>query len=116
MSREREKGTRFETQVAAYLTEVLGTDAHRLGMGGTNDRGDVHVDGLSVTVECKNCQRMELAKWVDEAARESANAGTTVGAVAHHRKGCGVARIADSYVTLRLGDFAALLLMILRKE
>lgn len=109
MSRERAKGTRFETQVAAFLAESLGARAVRLGMGGIHDVGDVHVDGLDVTVECKNCRRMELGGWLDEAVRESENAGTALGVVAHHRKGCGDARIADTYLTMRLGDFAALM-------
>lgn len=113
MSRQRDKGTKFETMVAAYLAEVLGADAHRLGMGGANDRGDVHVDGLGVTIECKNCQRMELAAWLDEAVRESERAQTALGAVVHHRKGRGSARVADSYVTMRLGDFAALMLKLM---
>lgn len=116
MSRERAKGTWYEGAVCAYLGHVLGARTNRLGMGGTRDVGDVHVDGLDVTIECKNCQRMQLGEWVDEAVRESENAGTRMGVVVHHRKGRGTALIADSYVTMRLGDFAALMLMILRKE
>lgn len=116
MSRQREKGTWFETTVAAYLAEVLGKAVMRLGMGGTNDRGDIHVDGLDMTIECKNHARMALAEWMDEAERESANAGSRFGVVVHHRRGRGAARIADSYVTMRLGDFAALLSMILEEN
>ena len=41
---------------------------------------------------------------------------TRCGVVVHHRRGRGAARIADSYVTMRLGDFAALLSMILEGE
>lgn len=113
MSRERQRGTWFETAVSGYLAEVLGRAVMRLGMGGANDRGDIHVDGLDVTIECKNHARMALAEWMDEAGRESANAGTRCGVVVHHRRGRGAARIADSYVTMRLGDFAALLSTIL---
>lgn len=116
MSRQREKGTWFETTVAAYLAEVLGRVVMRLGMGGVNDRGDLHVDGLDMTIECKNHARMALAEWMDEAERESGNAGTRCGVVVHHRRGRGAARIADSYVTMRLGDFAALLSMILEGD
>ena len=59
---------------------------------------------------------MALAEWMDEAERESGNAGTRCGVVVHHRRGRGAARIADSYVTMRLGDFAALLTMILEGD
>lgn len=116
MSRQREKGTWFETAVSAYLAEVLRRVVMRLGMGGVNDRGDIHVDGLDMTIECKNQARMALAEWMDEAERESGNAGTRCGVVVHHRRGRGAARIADSYVTMRLGDFAALIGMILEDE
>ena len=116
MSRERQRGTWFETAVSAYLAEALGRVVMRLGMGGVNDRGDIHVDGLDMTIECKNHARMALAEWVDEAERESANAGTRCGVVVHKRKGRGNTRIADSYVTMRLGDFAALIGMILEDE
>lgn len=116
MSRERQRGTWFETAVSAYLAEMLGRVVMRLGMGGANDRGDIHVDGLDVTIECKNHARMALAEWVDEAERESGNAGTRLGVVVHKRKGRGNARIADSYVTMRLGDFAALISMILEGD
>jgi len=116
MSRQREKGTWFETAVSGFLAEALGAVVHRLGMGGVNDRGDIHVDGLDMTIECKNHARMALAEWMDEAERESGNAGTRCGVVVHHRRGRGAARIADSYVTMRLGDFAALLTMILEGD
>ena len=69
-----------------------------------------------MTIECKNHARMALAEWMDEAERESGNAGTRCGVVVHHRRGRGAARIADSYVTMRLGDFAALLSMILEGD
>ena len=70
MSRQREKGTWFETAVSGFLAEALGAVVHRLGMGGVNDRGDIHVDGLDMTIECKNHARMALAEWMDEAERE----------------------------------------------
>ena len=116
MSRQRAKGTWYETAVSAYLAEVLGRVVMRLGMGGVNDRGDLHVDGLDMTIECKNHARMALAEWMDEAERESANAGSRFGVVVHHRRGRGAARIADAYVTMQLGDFAALIGMILEGD
>ena len=41
--------------------------------------------------------------------RESDNAGTRFGVVVHHRPGRGAKRFEDTYVTMRLGDFAQLM-------
>ena len=111
MSREKAKGSRFERQVAEFLSDALGIDAHRMVAGAANDKGDVYglvVNGRAVTVECKNHRRMELSGWVDEAARESANAGTCCGIVIHHRPGRGARRFEETYVTMTLGGFVEL--------
>ena len=109
MSRERAKGSAFERRVRDFLRERLATDANRLPAGAAKDVGDVHVDGLPVTFECKDHARMELSAWLDEAVRESDNAGTAFGVVVHHRRGRGAKRFDETYVTMRLGDFAQLM-------
>lgn len=108
MSRERAKGSAFERRVRDFLRDRLGTDANRLPAGAAKDVGDVHVDGLPVTIECKDHRRMELSSWLDEAVRESENARTAFGAVVHHRVGRGAKRFDETYVTMRLGDWAEL--------
>lgn len=110
-SREKAKGTRFERRVADYLSEALGIETLRMIAGAANDKGDVwglSVGGHPVTVECKNRARLELSRWVDEAARESANAGTCCGIVVHHRPGRGAKRFGDTYVTMTLDSLVEL--------
>lgn len=108
MSREKAKGSAFERKVRDFLRDRLGVEANRLPAGAAKDVGDVHADGLPVAIECKNHARMELSRWMDEAVRESDNAGTRFGVVVHHRPGRGAKRFEDTYVTMRLGDFAQL--------
>lgn len=112
MSREREKGTRFETQVAGYLNAALETDQfHRLAMGGANDRGDVWgltSHGRPVVIECKSCRRAELAEWLGEAEVERGNADALAGVVVHKRRGVGEAHMGETYVTMTLADLVAI--------
>ena len=112
MSAQRAKGTRLERQVADYLAEKLSDDRiDRMPLRGGQDRGDIAgvrtILGEKVVIECKNHNRLELARWVDEAEVERGNADAKVAAVAHKRRGKGDA--ADQYVTLTLRDFAILL-------
>lgn len=113
MSRQRAKGTRFEGLVCDYLEQALGQPVERRPPSGAHDRGDVSgvrlADGSRVVIECKNCQRMELAEWVDEAVAEAANDGAAVGVVVHHRKGKGEASAGEQYATMRLADLARLI-------
>ena len=113
MSRQKDKGTRFETQVASYLARVLGDGRIEKRRGdGANDRGDitgVFLPGERVVIECKNKQRMELSEWVEEAERERGNDGAEFAFVVHHRRGCGDARMGETYVTCTLETLAAVL-------
>jgi Holliday junction resolvase len=102
MNKSKRKGTAAETAVVGYLRENGFPHAERRALNGSTDRGDVAgVPG--VVIEIKNCARMELAGWVDEARLEAANAGVGVFAVAHKRRGKG--NPADWFVTLPLSVF-----------
>lgn len=81
----KRKGTAWETAIRDYLLDE-GFRVYRQPAHGTVDKGDLHI-GDSIVVEAKNCQRHELAKWLDEANTEAANAGLDVGVVWAHRKG-----------------------------
>lgn len=100
------KGPKHEADVVAWLKDHGFPYAERRVMGGTRDRGDIA--GIpGVVLELKNCNRVELAAWVDEARAEAANAGVDVWAVIAKRKGKGDP--GESYVVTNLATFAALL-------
>lgn len=112
MSRQVDKGTRFETAVARFLADALGGGVERRAKHGTQDRGDlsgVYMRGLPVVVECKDHRRMDLPGWLAEAEAERGNADAAYGVVVHHRSGAGAARMGEQYVTMTLGTFAAML-------
>ena len=99
------KGPLFESQVVDYLRSHGFPWAERRVQGGSKDRGDV--GGVpAVTLEVKNCARLEPAAWVDEAAVEAANAGTEVYAVVAKRRGKG--DVGQSYVIMPLSVFVGL--------
>lgn len=100
------KGPKHEADVVEWLRAHGFPYAERRVQGGSRDRGDVAgVPG--VVLELKNCNRVELAAWVDEARAEARNAGVDVFAVVAKRKGKGDP--GESYVITTLATFAALL-------
>lgn len=110
MSRQREKGTRFETAVAGYL-RGRGVAAERVAMHGSADRGDLRAQsgGVEFTVECKDRKRYDFARAVDEAEAESLNAGTSFGVAVTHRPGFGAASMDGNLVHMTLGTFCDLM-------
>lgn len=115
MSRNRQSakkaGSSFERLVADYLRDALGDDRiDRRPRHGAKDRGDVggvyHM-GERLVFECKNTTRMELSRWLAEAETERGNDDALAGIVVHKRRGKSAPQ--EQYVTMRLGDLAALL-------
>ena len=101
MSKTRQKGTSFETEVVRFLQCMGLTEAERNVLN--SPLGDIK--NLPIVVECKNHRTMTLAEWVDQAAAS----GTRVGkmhAVVHKRRGKNVSK---AYVTMELKDFAVML-------
>ena len=113
MSRQKEKGTRFESQVAEYMRSMLGDSRiERRASSGAKDRGDIAGVTLRckpVVIECKNHQRMELAQWLDEAEAERGNADAEFAFVVHKRRGCGEAGMGGTYVTCTLETLCAVI-------
>ena len=112
MSKESRKGAANEQAVADYLSDVLGEDIERRVKNGKNDRGDIsglYLGGKRVVMECKCCNRMELAQWVDEAEVERGNDDAEYAVVEHKRKGMGVKNAGEWYVTMKLETFAAII-------
>lgn len=115
MSRQRQRGTEFETAVIRYLREQLGEDGriHRTAEAGENDVGDVYGvfrAGQPVVIECKSYRKNEfLAGWLDEAERERGNADALAGVVVSKRRGIGSKNMGQQLVSMTLADFVALI-------
>jgi len=108
------KGASFERLVADWLSYVFDDDAiDRQIKTGKKDKGDIRgvkVHGKRIAIECKNTTRANLSGWVNEAEVERGNLDALAGVVVHKRVGKGKAKIGETYVTMTLADFAALLL------
>lgn len=112
MSAAKDKGTRGESAVVAYLQARGFLDAERRALRGDNDAGDIA--GIpDVCIEVKNCAELRLAEWVDEAFAEASNGEAEFGVVWHKRRR--KVDPADWYVTMRGEDFASLLLLFERR-
>ena len=105
MSKQRAKGTRWESAIRDYLLDE-GFRVYRQPAHGVNDKGDLHI-GDSIVVEAKNQARHSLGEWLDEATTETANAGLDAGVVWFHRRG--KSKPEDGYVLMDGRTFTYLL-------
>jgi hypothetical protein len=107
----RTAGTRFERQIADYLAEQLNDDrVDRRPRYGSHDRGDIggiRCRGERVVVEVKNCTRLDLPGWTEQARIECGNDSALVGVVVSKRHGVGDP--GRQWVHMTLDDFAALI-------
>jgi hypothetical protein len=74
------------------------------------DKGDVsnwRHRGLRIVAELKDCARLSLGAWVEEAEVERGNDDAQVALVIHKRRGKG--HPGDQYVTLTLDNLLTLL-------
>ena len=73
-SYNKQKGTKFESDVVKYLRK-LGHFAERLAKAGANDEGDIVtiIAGQTYILECKNRKSMNLPQFWSEAKTEAAN-------------------------------------------
>jgi hypothetical protein len=104
-------GTRFERQIADALAEALQDDrVDRMPQHGSRDRGDisgVRIHGQKVAIEVKDCARLNLPAWTDEAHVEAGNHDALVGIVISKRHGCGDP--LKSWVHMTVADLVALI-------
>lgn len=119
MSRTRKSaraaGTRFEREIADYLSDQLGNPAiDRMVKSGSKDRGDIAnvTDswGRRLAIECKNAHRLDLPAWTREAQQEAEHYNAHAGVVVHKRHGVGDP--GQQWVTLTLDT----LIRLIRKE
>ena len=114
MSRQKEKGTKFETAVLDYLRARIGDPEgmiHREAQHGKADEGDIkglYIHAKSLVLECKDWNKFELSIWLGQAQDEAANAGADYGMVVFHRPGRGGKRMRDQYVLMDLDTLARL--------
>jgi Holliday junction resolvase len=109
-SYNKQKGTKFETDVMKYIRS-LGHFAERLAKAGANDEGDVVtiIAGQTYILECKNQKAMNLPQFWAEAQTEAANYAKARGQVVaplafvivKRRK----ASIEDAWVIQPLGEW-----------
>lgn len=86
MTRNKDRGTRWETACVEYLKDNGVLHAERRALAGANDKGDI--TGLpGVVFEMKATLKIALAEWIGELKTEMVNAGTVVGAVWAKRVG-----------------------------
>lgn len=106
MSKQKQKGSKFETKVLNFLRDE-GFDAYRNPLHGAKDQGDIRLASGRVAVECKNQARHSLGEWLDEATTAAHHAGADCGVVIFHRRGKGNA--ADDYALMDLRALTYLL-------
>lgn len=98
----KQKGARFERQLAGLFRDYGYTDSRRTAQycGNTGDASDVV--GLSgIHIEAKHQERMSLYDWMDQAKRDSK--GTNKLPVVFHKK-----NNAEILVTMQLDSFMKL--------
>ena len=118
MSRQRKKGTAFETATTRALCEHYDTDEdefYKLRGHGSNDVGDVgwlRVHGQKVVIECKNCRTYEVPGWLRQAEAECGNADALAGVVVYHQNGMNFdtpEKMMQQPVVMRLKDLLAII-------
>jgi hypothetical protein len=106
VSKERAKGTSFETFVVNYLTKFY-PHVERRTLHGINDKGDITGTDPRLVWECKNHKTLNFSGWLHEAQTERDNANAELGIVVAKRRSYG--NPADQYAVLRLEDLLTLL-------
>lgn len=127
MSRQKKKGTAFETGLVRWWSARTGDQrAHRLAPGGVRDLGDVggiFSHGCEGIAECKDYaswSASDLERWEAEAEAECENAGADFVLLVVHRRGCDATGRAQSFggnhCFVRLRDLPALHLGLARRS
>lgn len=116
MSRQKQKGTAFESAIVKYLQNRLCDDTiERRALNGTADRGDISgvtFCGQRMVIECKNEKQMRLADYVREAENEAKNDNAFYYAVVHKKRGTGISTpetVRQQYVTMPLHVLAIII-------
>lgn len=106
MSKQRQKGTSFETLIVEYLRSNGFPHAERRALHGTHDKGDITGVGRLV-FEAKNHKTLALSEWLRETEVERQNADADYGILVAKRRGFGQAE--DQYAVMPLASLVRLL-------
>lgn len=112
MSKQKKKGTEFESNLVDWLRANGFPDARREVLHGAKDAGDiggVTWRGMPVVIEAKDCRQQRHVAWLNEAEDERKNADAAIAFVVSHRKGCGVARFGENDCLIDLRHLSDLL-------
>jgi hypothetical protein len=111
VSRQKEKGTRFETACVRYLRKRLEDDRiDRCASHGNRDQGDIGglvAHGYKGIVECKDYKswsRSDLLDWQSQTVVERGNADADFALLVAHRKGVGETRFGENACHLQVRD------------
>jgi len=105
MSKSKQKGTKAENNVVAYLKEFF-PYVERRALAGINDKGDVA--GIpGVVIEVKDHAKITLSEWLKELEQEIANADASTGAVVAKKRG--TLDVGDWYAVMPVSEWVALL-------
>ena len=106
-SANKRSGTRFESEVVAYINEHKPYQVERRAQHGALDRGDI-IGVPDFAIECKNVKdwSKKLGSFVREAETEAENANVPFGAVVVKRRGDSVDR---AYVVMSLEQFVKII-------
>jgi hypothetical protein len=99
------KGSAFESALTKWLNDN-GHPCKRTIAGATLDEGDIWLPNLPFTIDAKNCQRLELAKWTARADEQAGHMGKPVGLVWVKRRG--VASPGGGFVCMSPDSFLRL--------
>ena len=111
MSRQKAKGTAFETACVRYLRERLGDDRiERRALHGGRDMGDIFglfAHGREGIVECKdvkNIGKALLDRFREQTVNERGNADADFALLVVHRAGVGAKRFGDNDCHMQVRD------------
>lgn len=111
MSRQVDKGTRWETLCRDELAARLGDERiHRKAHAGAHDTGDlggIFAHGYEGVAECKwykTYTRSDMLRWRAETLAERANANADFAVLLVHEPNKGLKRFADNTAWMTIND------------
>lgn len=113
MSRQKAKGTTFETACVNFLRKRLGDDRiERRALHGARDLGDIFnifAHGFEGIAECKDYKRWgkaDLDEWKGQTVAQRGNADADFALLIVHEKGCGEKRFGQNSCYMQVRDLA----------
>lgn len=121
MSKQRAKGTSFETDAVNFLKENGFNYVYRPATSGAKDSGDINgikrpftmlTDGRQTIIQCKNEAKFNLSGSLNDAvaqATQDAVGGNALPVLLQKRPRVGIKNFGDTYAVLRFSDLIQLL-------